>query len=94
MVTVYDIFGLLGVAIAVANYAHLQWRRDYVREIGYSAGNVLSCALMLVSLSYNWNLSAFVTNVIMGLISLYGIYRCLKYSYRAKMLEKSEKTGL
>jgi len=78
----YDFLGLIGVVFTIYNYARLQWQRDFAKKLRYSVGNFLGAALITVSLLDKWNLAAFVVNVVMALISAYGIYRCLKY--RAK----------
>ena len=78
-VDLYDILGLVGVVFTIYNYARLQWQRDYAKKLRYSASNFLGAVLITLSLLDKWNLAAFVVNVIMALISLYGVYRCLKY---------------
>jgi hypothetical protein len=40
--------------------------------------------LFTISIVKNWNLSSFVSNTTWGLISLYGVYRCLKYMWKEK----------
>jgi len=76
-----DLIGLLGVAISIYSYARLQLRRDYAKDLGYSLWNALGAVLFEVSLSNHWNLSSFIGNLIWLLISLYGVYRCLKYKW-------------
>lgn len=79
MIEIYDIVGLIGVGLSMGNYARLQWQREYAKHMFFSAGNLLGSLLVLVSLSHSWNLSAFVVNCIVALISAYGVYRCMKY---------------
>ncbi|MFA4994725.1 MAG: hypothetical protein WC521_05420 [Bdellovibrionales bacterium] len=83
-IDLYDFLGLVGVVFTIYNYARLQWQRDYAKKLRYSVGNFLGATLITVSLLDKWNLAAFVVNVIMALISAYGIYRCLKYRSKQK----------
>lgn len=82
MIDIYDITGLLGVVLSVYCYARIQWRRDYVKELSYSVLNFLAAIFVIVSLSHHWNLSSFVINITWSVISLYGVYRCVKYMRR------------
>jgi len=84
MITYYDIAGLLGVALAIIAYARVQWRRDYAKELGYSVLNLFNAVLLMISLSKNWNFAAFLGNAIWAVLSLYGIYRCIKYKAQSR----------
>jgi len=84
MVTIYDAAGLVGVALAIYAYARVQWQRDYAKKLSYSVCNLCNSSLLAFSLTENWNLAAFIGNMIWILLSLYGIYRCLKYDRRKK----------
>jgi hypothetical protein len=79
MVDLYDLIGLIGVAFAIFCYARVQWQRDYAKRLSYSLLNLVASLFIIVSLLHKWNVAAFVSNTIWALISLYGIYRCLKY---------------
>ena len=79
-----DAFGLTGVFLMIYCYARLQWQRDYAKKFSYSLLNLTGAIFLMVSLCYNWNLPAFVSNTFWGLISMYGIYRCLKYMRKPK----------
>jgi len=94
MFTLFDFFGLIGIVFTVANYAVLQLRRDYAKDILYSGGNLIGSVLLCCSLFEKWNPSAFAVTAIMGLISLYGVYRCLKYSIKAQQIRKMLKRRL
>jgi len=89
-VTFSDCVGLLGVLLSLFCYARVQWHRDYAKKMSYSLLNFLSAILLGISLLKNWNLSSFTCNASWGLISAYGVYRCLKYM----VLEKRAKTNL
>ena len=80
-INIYDILGLIGVVFTIYNYARLQWQRDYAKRLFYSGGNFLGAALITLSLIDKWNLAAFIVNLVMAMISAYGIYRCLKYKF-------------
>ncbi len=86
----HQLAGLLGVAVSLFAYARVQWRRDFAKTISYSVLNFSKASLLIYSLSYQWHLAAFVGNTIWGAISLYGVYRCLKYKHR----EKAAQTAL
>jgi len=82
MLTTYDFIGLVGISLSSICYARVQWQRDYAKHLSYSILNFVATLLLGVSLSKNWNLASFVSNLIWGAISLYGVYRCMKYIIR------------
>lgn len=84
----YTLIGLLGVALALYAYGRVQWQRDYAKTLSYSLLNLCNAILLLISLSKDWNFAAVVSNIIWGLFSLYGIYRCLKYQGRRQTLRR------
>lgn len=79
MVEYYDLIGLIGMSLNMGNYARLQLQREYAKHIVFSAGNFIGSLMMLYSLSYNWNTSAVIVNVIVSAFSLLGFFRCMKY---------------
>jgi hypothetical protein len=79
MIGAYDVIGLIGVSCSVYCYARVQWQRDYAKRLNYSLLNLAASALLALSLLNKWNLSSFIVNAMWGVISLYGVYRCLKY---------------
>ncbi len=84
MIDIYEIVGLLGVGLSIYGYARVQWQRDFAKRLSYSMINLVGALLYSVSLFKYWNLPSFVSNMIWGLISLYGAYRCYKYIRRDK----------
>jgi len=78
----YDLIGIIGVSISLFCYARVQWRRDYAKEISYSFLNFLSSLLYMLAIFHHWNVAAFISNTVWMLISMYGVYRCLKYYLR------------
>ena len=75
----YDLVGNLGVAVIVGTYALLQLGHMSARGLTYSLANGLGAALVLWSLAYEFNLSAFIVELFWVLISLYGVVRALRH---------------
>lgn len=85
MIDIHDAAGLLGISLSLYAYMRVQWRRDFVKTISYSVLNFSKASLLIYSFAYQWHLAAFIGNAIWGTISLYGIYRCMKYMHREKL---------
>ena len=79
--TFYEILGLIGALGYLLSYALLQLKRDYAKTISYSMMNLVSAALVAVSLTKDFNLGSMFIQVMWIIISAYGIYRCLKYKF-------------
>jgi hypothetical protein len=71
----HDFVGNVGVATILGSYLALQLGRLGGRSLAYSALNGLGAALVLVSLAYDFNLSAFVIEACWVAISLFGMWR-------------------
>ena len=71
----HDFAGTIGVVCVVAAYWLLSVERWQSKSLKFSALNALGAALVLLSLSQDFNLSAFLVESFWLLISLYGIYR-------------------
>lgn len=84
MIDSADILGFSGVIVMVYSYIRVQLRREYVKSLAYSMGNLIGSTLLAISLCYNWNLPSLISNVIWGLVSAYGVFRCLKYMRKPK----------
>lgn len=69
----HDLVGTAGVAAIVVTYLMLQLGRIDPRGLGYSVLNAVGSALILVSLTVQFNLSAAVIEGFWLAISLYGI---------------------
>ncbi len=82
--TFHNIVGLVGVGLALYGYVRLQLQRDYAKRIEYSLLNLISCVLIILSLLHEWNLPSFISNLLWGVMSAYGVWRCLKYRRREK----------
>lgn len=70
-----DFVGIVGVVVIVVTYLLLQLERLRSDDLAYSLLNALGGSFIAVSLLVNFNLSAFLMEVIWVLISLIGIYR-------------------
>lgn len=70
-----DVVGTVGVLLIVAAYLLLQTGRLDSKTSTYSAVNGLGSALVLASLTVDFNLSAVLIEVFWLAISLYGLYR-------------------
>ncbi len=71
----YDVVGSLGVLLVLLSYLLLQLGRLRATGLAYSAANGLGALLILVSLSFDFNLPAFLIEAAWLLISLFGLAR-------------------
>ncbi|MCZ6870601.1 MAG: hypothetical protein O7G84_13950 [Gammaproteobacteria bacterium] len=69
----HDAIGGLGVAIIVLTYLLLLLERLDARGLSYSFLNGIGAALVIFSLMYEFNLSAFLIELFWLLISLLGL---------------------
>lgn len=69
----YDYVGSVGVGIIILTYIALQLERVRSETLLYSLLNALGASLIIVSLYYNFNFSAFIVEFFWLLISLFGI---------------------
>jgi hypothetical protein len=79
----HDWIGLAGVAIVLIAFFLLQVGKLHGTGFIYQAMNAVGAAAVVLSLLYDFNLSAFVVEVAWVLISLYGMLR----SWRARQIE-------
>ena len=75
---VTDFIGLAGVAVIIATYYLLQSGRMKSDSVAYSASNAAGAGLVMISLFFDFNLSAFIVEVFWVAISLYGVFRHLR----------------
>ena len=73
----YDILGTIGVALIIVTYVLLQMERVRSEELKYSLLNAAGAILILISLYYSFNFSAFIVEFFWLLISLFGIGKYL-----------------
>lgn len=69
----HDVVGMLGVGCVLIAYLLLQVGRYESTMIRFSVLNAVGAGLILISLVYAFNLSAFIIEIFWLVISLYGI---------------------
>jgi hypothetical protein len=74
----YDLVGNAGVAIIILTYLLLQFEKLASTNVLYSVLNALGAGLVLVSLGFEFNLSAFIVEAFWVVISLMGIARWIR----------------
>ncbi len=79
--TFYELIGSVGVGLIILTYILLQTEKIRSENLSYSVLNGLGAALIVFSLIYNFNFSAFVVESLWVLISIYGIG---KYFFKGK----------
>ncbi len=77
---IYDFLGNIGVFLILIMYLFLQAEKISSQSLIYSILNALGAVLILVSLYFKFNLSAFIIESFWLLISIYGIYNYLNKS--------------
>ncbi len=78
----HDFVGNVGVFLILLCYLLLQMGKMASDSLPYSLLNGAGAALILVSLAYDFNLSAFIIESAWVAISLYGIYKYWKEKSR------------
>jgi len=69
----YDLVGSIGVGMIIVTYVLLQIERIKSEMLSYSVLNAVGASLVLISLIYSFNFSAFIVEFFWVLISIYGI---------------------
>lgn len=69
----YDIIGSVGVSVIILTYVSLQIEKIKSDSLIYSLLNAFGASLIIISLIYNFNFSAFIVELFWILISLFGI---------------------
>jgi hypothetical protein len=70
-----DFLGNIGVVLIIIDYLLLQLNRISSNSLSYSLLNAVGATLIIISLLFNFNLSAFIMEAVWVLISLFGLYR-------------------
>lgn len=73
----YNLLGTVGVATIVITYVLLQFERIRSDSILYSVMNAAGALLILISLYFEFNFSAFMVEFFWLLISLFGVGKFL-----------------
>ena len=84
-----DFIGNVGVVVLMIAYLMLQLNKLRSDGLAYSLLNVVGASLVIVSLLFDFNLSALLMEVFWVLISLVGIYR----HFRLKALRSQTLDG-
>ena len=74
----YDVVGSLGVLMIVGAYFLLMIRRIASTDLVYSASNAIGAALIIFSLSHDFNFAAFLMELFWLIISVAGIAMALR----------------
>ena len=83
-----ELIGNIGVVVLMITYLMLQLNRLSSDGLAYSVLNAIGASLVIVSLLFDFNLSALLMEVFWVLISLVGIYRYFRLkAVRSQMLD-------
>jgi hypothetical protein len=74
----YDVIGSVGVAVIIITYIFLQLGKIRSEQPLYSVLNAVGAGLIIFSLLFDFNFSAFIVEFFWLLISLFGIGKYLK----------------
>ena len=86
----HDFFGNLGVLLIIGSYFWMQIGRISGQSPLYSLVNAIGAALVLVSLYYEFNLSAALIESFWLLISLLGLFLGTRKGQRLELRRNSE----
>jgi hypothetical protein len=73
----FDLVGNIGVLLMVIAYLLLQLEKLSSSAVSYLLLNAIGAVLVIISLTFRFNLSAFLMEVFWLLISLYGLTKPL-----------------
>lgn len=79
-ISLHDIIGTIGVALIIGTYLFLQLRKIKSDSLLFSLLNLIGSLMIMVSLIFSFNLSAFLIEFFWALISLFGIYNFFKFN--------------
>ena len=71
----YDIIGSIGVFIIILTFVLLQFGKVRSEQLIYSVLNAVGASLIVFSLFFNFNFSAFIVEFFWILISIFGIVK-------------------
>ena len=80
--TIFDAIGILGVILILTTYLALQLERIAATNWRFSALNAVGAGCILISLYFEFNLSAALIEMAWLFISLFGIFKALKIGGR------------
>ena len=83
-----DLLGNIGVVVLIVTYLMLQLNKLSSDSLAYSVLNAAGAGLIVISLLFDFNLSALLMEVFWVLISFVGIYRYFRLkSLRSQTLD-------
>jgi hypothetical protein len=80
----FDLTGFIGVVLIIVAYLLLQLEKLPSSSPRYSLLNAAGALLIIISLLFAFNLSAFIVEAFWFLISLLGLWRSLSHGKRAR----------
>jgi hypothetical protein len=72
-----DVIGLTGSALFIAAFAYANLAKE-LNKVWFNLANLLGAILLLISLSVNFNLAAFVLEAAWGLIAVAGLVMAVR----------------
>jgi multisubunit Na+/H+ antiporter MnhB subunit len=78
MKNISDILGIIGVLLTLIAYFLLHINKIRPDKFVYPVLNSVGSALILYSIFFAWNISAFVMEICWLLISLLGVWKCYR----------------
>ena len=85
MIAVSDFVGFVGTGLIIAAYLMLQTKRMSSEQVSYSVLNLVGALCILYSLTFKFNMSAFLVELFWVGISLVGIVRWARSTQRAPL---------
>ena len=76
----HDLLGNFGVLLILLSYLLVQLDRIDTQGLRYSLVNGLGAGLLCISLYVDFNLSGLLMEISWLLISIFGLYRCIRKS--------------
>ena len=77
-----DVIGLLGSALFIAAFAYANIAKQ-LNKVAFNLANLAGAILLLISLSVNFNLAAFVLEAAWGIIATVGLMMAIRQKPRA-----------
>ena len=75
--TLADVIGLIGSALFIVAFAYANVAKN-LNKLLFNLANLIGAILLLISLSVNFNLAAFVLEAAWGVIALIGLVGALR----------------
>ena len=82
--------GIVGTVFILGGYFLLQTERLSSQDLTYSLLNAVGASFLVVSLLFDFNLSALIVESFWALLSIMGIIRCLRSRSATPVTLKSE----